>query len=531
MRPSTGRESWAKLRRRWNDLGWKTRRRLRAIGILLSLALVFAGGWGVVSLVLPDLTCDEDEGIVRKTEGGECVGVTDGSYVFADYLKESLDLVKAENERVERAWAEEEAPYVTVAFILPFTSPDAIEQQQMVSELQGAYLAQYRANREAERPGIRLVVGNTGEHSEQWSVVTDRLAELADSSQERLRVVTGLNVSTDETGAAVRELTRGHGIPVVVGPLTADGLENDAEGSYPGLARVIADNSDQAAALASFFGDIEPSRTLLVEDLREEDDYIGSLREVYQERTRDAAHAPETFRSPPNINDEGNLANEFQAMVNSICNMTDVDTVYFAGRNVQLRLFVNALVGRGCQDKEYQVITISGASTLITDEKLDWEGLESGGVTVRYTSNAHPDAWTSGEAPATGGSEEDFSRLRQLRDEVELTELDLSDSRAITMYDAVTTAVAGVRNSVTSESAIPPLDAVANAWSRMHGDPGNFIHGASGWICLDAYGRSYNKAVSIVRLDPAERGIRFEGLAWPTGAAPEANCPIPNARE
>lgn len=528
-----GRELWERLRRWWNDLGWRTRRRLRVAGVGLTLAALLAGGGCVAAaLFLPDLTCDEDEGIVRETEDGECVGVTDGSYVFADYLTDALGQVRAENARVERESAgEEEVPYVTVAFILPLTSGDAIEQGQMLRELQGAYLAQYRANREAERPNIRLVVGNTGEHSRQWSVVTDRLAELADSPRDQLRAVTGLNVSTRVTRDAVEAVTKTHGIPMVVGPLTADDLENGPGGPFPGLARVIADNSDQAAALASFYENIDPRRTLLVEDLREEDEYISSLREVYRERTERAAHAPETFRSPPDINDEGNLANEFQAMVNSICNMADVNTVYFAGRNVQLRLFVNALVARGCQDRAYQVITISGASTLITDEKLDWEGLADGRVTVRYTSNAHPDAWTAENAEATGGSAADFQRLLDVRDEAGLHGLDLTDSRAITMYDAMTTAVAGIRNSVTAESAVPPLDAVGNSWSRMHGDAGNFIHGASGWICLDAYGRPHNKAVAIVELDPAERGIRFEGLAWPTGEAPPADCPIPNSGE
>ena len=62
----------------------------------------------------------------------------------------------------------------------------------------------------------------------------------------------------------------GHGIPVVAGPLTADDIGNNQEqpDAYPGMVKVVPNNRDQAAALASYHHDlVDPARTLLVEDL------------------------------------------------------------------------------------------------------------------------------------------------------------------------------------------------------------------------------------------------------------------------
>lgn len=493
--------------------------------VVLALAAV-----GVVRLVdvLGDDSCAE--GVVRRGPDDECVGVTDGSYSFAPYLDDVFAHVREENERVLAA-AEEGEPYVTVAFVLPLTTDSEIDQGQMRREVQGAFLAQYRANRQDLRPNIRLVLANAGRASEQWRPVADQLAEMARSPQDRLRVVAGFDVSTRNTKAAVRHLTNEANLPVVVGPLTADDLANtpDHPEAFPGLVKVVPDNSDQAEALASAYEGITPERTLLVQDLREGDNYITSLREVFAARTRNSPHSPESFRSPPDVNDEGNLPNDFQRMVATICDMERVDTIYFAGRNVSLRIFVNALGRRGCIEKDFTVVTISGASTLITDPELDWDALDNG-VTVRYTTVTHPDAWTSPNAPATGGSRAAFDELVEVIEDAGMTEeVDLDDSRAIVMYDAVTTAIQGIRNAVSGEDAVPSLDDVENSWLRLHGE--SRVEGAAGWVCLDAYGNPYNKAVAIVELDRETEDIRFVRLAWPEGDPPDEDCIVPNRRE
>ncbi|MFF7974585.1 hypothetical protein [Streptomyces sp. NPDC007905] len=129
------------------------------------------------------------------------------------------------------------------------TSPNDIQHQ-----LQGAYLAQYRANHDShgEAPAIRLVLANPGATGDHFQQTVDRLTRTARSA-DRLRAVAGIGQRTDNSKKAVRELTR-RAIPVVGSSITADDLANGQGGKhpYPGLARVSPTNTDEARALASF---------------------------------------------------------------------------------------------------------------------------------------------------------------------------------------------------------------------------------------------------------------------------------------
>ena len=89
-------------------------------------------------------------------------------------------------------------------------------------------------------------------------------------------------------------------------------------------------------------------------------------------------------------------------------------------------------------------------------------------------------------------------------------EVRLADSRTMTMYDAVWTAVSGIRAAGMGE--VPSTQAITHIWPRLHG-PDHRVDGVSGWICLDNFGNAYNKAVAIVRLDPS-RPARSRSRAW-----------------
>jgi hypothetical protein len=196
-----------------------------------------------------------------------------------------------------------------------------------------------------------------------------------------------------------------------------------------------------------------------------------------------------------------------------------------------LRQFINELGSRGCTDHHYTVITGSGASTIASDKKLDWNALRNG-VTLRYAAVGHPDAWTRPGAPATGGSATGYHRLSDLAAEGDhgpvgpIGPTDLTDSRTISGYDSALTAITAIRNSAGSANPLPSTDDIANAWLRLHGS--NRVEGASGWICLDNYGNPYDKAVSVVQLDPATHTVVFVRLAWPTGQPPARDCTAPN---
>ncbi|MEU8893429.1 hypothetical protein [Streptomyces sp. NPDC048442] len=501
-------------------------RKLIAIAVILALAGL--GYWIWWAFLRQDLTCAA--GVAKQEVGGECVGVTDGSYVFTPSLKQVFDRIKAENDSVAG-----KNP-AGVALMIPMISDNAAEQKEFTEQVQGAYLAQHRANHQDnhKRPPIRLLLANPGRGYRYAKFAADKLGASAASDKENLRAVAGINISIDASKDAVRYLTNEKKIPVVAGPMTADDIANSASGpnQFPGLARVAPGNTDQANALAAFGAKIKPGETQLVADSREGDNYLTSLRETFQRLAKDAPHEPETYKSPDDFNDEGNLSNDFNAMVSGICS-SDAKTLYFAGRPVQLRQFLIELGNRNCSKKHYTVISGSHASTLTVDEKFadQWGALTKGaGITVRYAALAHPDAWGDKSNLATGGSKAAAKELSDLLARAtggtpnSIGDATLADGRVIITYDAVTTAITGIRNSTRGTVKMPTLSEVSNSWLRLHGT--NRVNGASGWICLDQYGNPDNKAVPIVHLDPATRTAVFDRIAWPAGQAPDANCSI-----
>ncbi|MCQ4040679.1 ABC transporter substrate-binding protein [Streptantibioticus rubrisoli] len=494
----------------------------RWLAATVALVALLAAGWGVYLVLRPDLSCGP--GVVKRGPAHECTGVSDGRVSFGRYLDQVTDRIRAENDSPAVA----RGPHVTVAMMVPMSSTGPADQQQVLHEVQGAYLAQYRANHDdnGRAPAIRLVLANPGRDSGSWPPVAAELARMAASTQDNLRAVVGFDISVPNTQATIDELTNTYGVPVVEGPMTADDIANSPStpAKYKGLARIAATNSDQAAALASYDRSVRPQQTLVVEDVRGGDNYVRTLRQAFESRTKGAPLAPEQFRSPPDTNSEGSTANDFQQMVSTICE-SPAKVIYFAGRPVQLRQFVNALGARGCTDHDYTVISGSGASTIALDPLFDWDALRRG-VTLLYASDGHPDAWTSAGAPATGGSADAYRTLTKVIGEAGAGAVDLTDSRAISVYDSAWTAITAIRDATHGGSGLPTTTDVADEWLRLHG--AQKVLGVSGWICLDNYGNPYDKAVSVVRLSPATGRADFAGLAWPTGHPPTADCTAPN---
>ncbi|MER8041447.1 ABC transporter substrate-binding protein [Streptomyces sp. NPDC094032] len=511
------------------SIGWPAGPLNRALVIASAAVLLTIGGYLAYGWWAPDPTCAT--GVEKQGPLEECVGVTDGGYVFTEALRQVTGRIKAENDDVAG-----KSP-ATVALMIPMISDNPAQQREYVEQVQGAYLAQYRANHKAnnKQPPIRLVLANPGRGYKQWQTVADQLVRSAADGKENLRAVAGINISIPETAAAVRYLTKEKGIPVVAGPMTADDIKNSATEphAFPGLARVAPSNTDQVDALAAYESDIKPAETIVVEDIREGDNYLATLRQTFEKLAKGAPNAPETFRSPPDFNDEGNLANDFHQMVPDIC-ASAAKTIYFVGRPVQLRQFLVELGDRTC-NKHYTVMTGSHASTLTVDQKFteQWGVLAKGaGITLRYAALAHPDAWGGKGTQATGGSRAAATELSDLLRKASgkgpdsIGPATLLDGRVIITYDSVSTAIAGIRNDTVGDVKMPSLTEVADSWLRLHGV--NRVEGASGWICLDRYGNPYNKAVPIVHLDPATKTAVFDGIAWPRGRAPDANCSIPN---
>ncbi|MDF3301882.1 hypothetical protein [Streptomyces tropicalis] len=496
----------------------------RWLALLVTAALVTGLVLAVRALLHEDRSCAP--GVARPAGSAECVGVSTSAYDFGrPRYREAVRAIDRENRSLKPGG------FVTVALFLPFTSSTPSNLNDVQHELQGAYLAQYQANHESngETPAIRLVLANPGATGAYWRGTVDRLDAMTRSA-DRLRAVAGIGQSTDANQQAVRELTR-RGIPVVGSSITADDLA-DGEGGrdpYPGLARVSPTNTDEARALASF-AKVSTGRSLLVYD-KPGDPYTRTLQRAFSGLVGNSPYEPQPFTPPDDRSQEGTTANTFRQITDLVCDTSrSTDTILFAGRHTQLRQFVNALGGRGCQDRRFTVLTGDEGSYLTGDRALDRAALAHR-LSVRFAALAHPDAWAK-DAPATGGSAAAVRTLRALLAQAArapagpLGPVALDDGQLIIAYDAVRLAVHGIRQATSGGTVVPPpLADVGLQWPQVKGSLR--VDGASGWICLDAHGNPYDKAVPVVELTP-QGGSRFVKVAWPEGRPPGRECLPPS---
>ncbi|MFI9629526.1 ABC transporter substrate-binding protein [Streptomyces sp. NPDC052042] len=507
---------------------WYTTRQ-RVVTSVVAGALVVTSGWyGIGRLTAPEnRSCAP--GVERPPGSDECVGVSGNGYDFGrPKLTEVAEAIARENATLKPG------TYATVALLLPLTSTNEAMQTKMQHELQGAFAAQYRANHlsNGQVPGIRLVLANTGNNNLLWRPTVERLKTMT-GAPDHLRAVSGVATSSTQVKEAVKELTAAR-LAVVGTTITADDIANGPGGDrFPGLARVSPTNQDEARALAHF-GQVKADKALLVQDTRTGDHYTDTLRAAFAALVKGTRYEPQLFTSRSDPNDEGTTANTFRQITHLICD-TDADTVFFAGRHIQLRQFINALGSRGCQPRPFTILTGDEGSYLGRDKKLDRGALRRG-VTVRYASLAHPDAWAAAERKGkdeavTGGSPADYRNFLDLLATVGRKPVgpigptghrDLADGQIIIAYDALSLAVHGIRQATPEGRLLPEPADVGEQWPRVKGSLR--VSGASGWICLDNHGNPYNKAVPVVELAPRDARQRFVAIAWPERTPPGPNC-------
>lgn len=488
------------------------------IGAAAAVALLLGIVW-VPDFLDPDRTCSP--GVERPEDSEECIGVSATGYDFGvTEIREVARAIRAENE----AAAKSGDLMVSVAVMMPFSSTAPEQLTKMRHELQGVYLQQRLANRaEGRPPRIRVLLANTGDLGLHWERVVLQLVGMTGDAVP-LRAVTGIATSNEVNKRAVALLAK-HRVPMVGSTITADDISG-----IPGLARVSPTNKDEARALVAHAKAVDRN-ALLVYDTNPRNNYARTLREAFDEQLPDQVYDARPFTSDDEPDDAGNLGNVFNSIAHYICD-TDAHTVFFAGRHTPLRVFLSELGRSGCAGRGFTVFTGDEASYLGSDDKVDRKALEPqpGGrkprVTLKYAALAHPDAWVSAPGrslPATGGSASAYRQLADSLAEVrgEIGANVLHDGQTIIGYDAMATAVQGIRRATGASSKAPSLDDVTAQWPHLTGSLR--VNGASGWICLDTDGNPRNKAVPIVRL--AEDGtLRFEEFSWPDGKEPPADC-------
>lgn len=449
--------------------------------VAIVLGLVAAGLAGWRWQVLSGRCAD---GVDKVGPRDECVGITDGSYVFDSELRDVLGKIREQNDWV----LEQNRDHVAIVYFEPMTliDNDTTNYELVRHSLQGAYLSQYRANHpngkgwEGETPLVRLLPANPGSQAVHWEHVLDQIEKRRDT--DRIVAVAGLGQSLDGTRRAIDRLSE-LDIPMVGAIITADGFSE-----VEGLARVAPTNTDEVNALVTHLAG-DTNRAMLVRDTNIEDTFAINLAERFEQRypyqdpddpgrARKLVTPIEEFESS---NDPGNL---FQGIAPEIC-FAEPDAIFFAGRFRDLKRFLQVLAERPCPDDPMRVVT--GDSIVDLAGNDDIRATLQTGITLEYLHLADHNAWSTYEADKLFGSESIgiFTGDGDGHFHSVFPGESLDDGVAIMAFDAVGTAVSGVRRITDG------------GFDRLHGQ--SAVRGASGLISLGS-GDPDRKLMSLLTL-------------------------------
>ncbi|MGH8918755.1 MAG: ABC transporter substrate-binding protein [Actinomycetes bacterium] len=460
----------------------RKRRRRRRIGLIIAVVVLVVGaGWAVNEVVR---TCGSLGSQVYRIDG-ECVGVTDGSYVFDPAFEKVQQEIAQENTRVREDAAADGSSYVTVALLNLLTPTDnsATPAEQIRSQLEGAYTAQRRINEihaaDESLPQIQLVLANQGNTPDQWRPVADQLAKMANlDNSDHLVAVIGLGVSTTGTQQRARDLSA-RGIPMVGAIITADGLDNN---NVRGLIRVSPSNQDYVEALRGYVDTLNPRPSAMVvfDDNSDSsgDLFTKTLKEDLEQRMGDLINFPSQSFVGKSI-PTGASSGKFKDVTNSIC-AVQPDVVFYAGREVDLDGFLQSLADRPCREIKPLTVLTGGSDVSATLEQ--WEPrMPAAKLTAVFAATTYPEGWQRGVAGTPGGYPE-FLMAFQSHHGFDTRNLD--DGGAIMMHDALLTAAGAVERAASGQSP-PTAGDVRSQLLNLNG-PVFQIRGASGTLSFSS---------------------------------------------
>lgn len=488
---------------------WRRLRvRLRRHRVRVALVTVGAlAATAVVVVVWPDNACGDTDSGVREVDG-ECVGVTDGGYVFHQNFTDVQKKIAEENAAVSGS-----GHTVTIALLDPLTvdKTSAVTLDQIRNELEGAYTAQFRINHTGavgdRRPLVKLVLANWGSHESQWQPVVEQLEGMVDDPDPLVAVV-GLRLSTVQTEQAAKHLAQ-HNIPMVSSIASADQLNY---GAIRGFLRASPPNVEYVAALRRY-ADNHPDldSAMLVYDANSDansdpgttsgaDLFTRSLREGFNKGFADLINrSAQSYVgiSGPTAASPGLFSN----ITANIC-AAHPKVVLFAGRVVDFSNFLESLRSRICLESPVTVFA-AGADFGSLQLRLRQAELREKNISVVYATETDPQGWVQ-NAPGTPRFFKDFhERFSQLG----FAPAHLDDGGAISIHDALFIAAQAARLSTRShpDYAPPRHDDVQNQMLNLNNL--DLVPGAAGELSFsyraENSGNPSNKPLPVIEVPSA----------------------------
>lgn len=456
-------------RRPWWLKFWKIE-----VAVVVALALV---GY----LVWPGDGADDAlcggwyDDLYHEFDKGECIGVTDGEYVFNPDFAELQEKIKTENDRVADVHEAKGTPVVKIAMLstLTVTESSPLSPTQIRNGLAGAYVALYRANHTTQfgdhQPLIQLYLANEGSVQQGWQKTVGTLEGMVDD-EFPLVAVTGQAVSTDSTVAAAERLSEA-GIPMVTSFATADGLDNDG---VKGLIRTSASNTDFALALRQYLdGQDTLESGMLVFDNTEEDLYTSTMVSAFKKRLKE--YIKYSHQPYPGCTINSDCPKVFSRITDSIC-AAKANMVLFVGRPPDFYSFMEALGDRVCRDTD---LTVLRAGLHPRDTPKMKKKLEDDNLNILHASSYDP-RW----AEEAGAAPEGFAKFREYFEKHADHDLNqLQDGSAVNAHDSLAAAIEAVRLASPLENKAPKPAHVREYLLLLNGQ--NAIHGATGTLSFN----------------------------------------------
>jgi ABC-type branched-subunit amino acid transport system substrate-binding protein len=448
--------------------------------------------------------------VTHQGASGECVGVTDGSYLFEPGSRDLISVeaaIRTEDQQVRDSGKQ----YASVIYLMPAAGGVEAEQT-FVGQLQGAYTAQHYANRndvQGETPQIQLLIASSGIGAGAYRAVDDLIKAYVAS--QHLVAVAGIPISLETTLQEVQDLT-GAGIPVFASTPTSDLFDN-----IPGMIRVSPSNKQEIDALLTFIKPTAPT-AFLIEDTNKADIYDTSISDEFQVGFPDRSHkvvAIETYDSAGEVNPNDpvgqEVSNQISQLGSDIC-VAKPSVVLFGGRSRDLAVLIADLAHRPCS-MPVRIVTGDDAGDMPHSYSTRViQGLDSE-VTLYYAAEVNPAEWERSSGTLLLQGQNVFQQAKAGYTQftqafpAEFGGVSAIDSDNAMGYDATLTAISAIRLAKPQvPSALVSARGVWGELSRLQ--LSRTVFGASGPIVTSGFytGQPFQgsnpvgKAIPILRL-------------------------------
>ncbi|MEU4579407.1 ABC transporter substrate-binding protein [Nonomuraea sp. ATR24] len=337
---------------------------------------------------------------VLRDELGECVGISDGGYVFHDRLKTPIARIAAENVK-----AVDSGRYVEIVYIGPMTgAPDALLAGSH-GELYGiaAYQQDYNAQ-SGDRPKMRVLLGNPGKAFRKSVTLARQVVDRLESGAPIVGVI-GMAQSRAVNQEAIAVLNTA-GLPVMVTVGTADELGQHERVPSPYFFRMAANNGREARASAAWVragtgGLPAAKKVTLLEDVTEGDLYSADLAAGFRDAFGEAGVTSLSYTG----------GRQLKAQVKKAC-AGKPDLIYYTGRGDDFVTFVQG-VDEGCsQSRIHHVLASDDVTKYVQDNHQRLK--DHPNLRLHYVTLAWEKVWdhvTGGEGQ---GGKAQIGRIQRL---------------------------------------------------------------------------------------------------------------------